>query len=109
MDEKELWDAIKSEGCLSPGLREEIIRVHGERGRKALQALDEGQVKRYRDFVVVVGTSGEYIVEEEFCTCQDFLFRGKSCWHLLAARLAALCGGWEVYDLWYQETWPPVL
>lgn len=105
MDVEELFSALKSGGRLTPRLREEVVRLFGDRGRKAIAAIDDGQVKKYLDFYVVVGKSDEYIVDEDFCTCNDFIFRGGSCWHILACRIAALTGNFETYDLWYQETW----
>jgi len=52
-----------------------------------------------------VGHSDEYIVEDDFCTCSDFLFRGRECWHILAVRIAERTGVYESYDLWYQDVW----
>ncbi len=105
MDTEGFWNRLKEEGHLSPALRDEFIRIYGDRGHKALQAIQHGMVKRYLDFIVVVGASGEYVVEEDFCTCQDFMYRGKCCWHILAARLAVACGGCETFDMWYQDVW----
>lgn len=105
MDEHDLWKEIRETRSLTPEIRDTIALLYGDRGCKALAALDRGHVKKYNDFVVVVGASAEYVVEEDYCTCRDFSFRRGCCWHLLAARLAALCGCFEVYDLWYQDTW----
>ncbi|KUG19489.1 MAG: SWIM zinc finger family protein [Methanomicrobiaceae archaeon] len=98
-----IWQEIECEEALTPALRDAIIRACGERGRKALRALEECRVKRYLDFYVVVGRGGEYVVEEDFCTCNDFLFRGGECWHILAVRLARRFGLYEPYELWYQD------
>ena len=105
MDVNELFTRIEEERQLTPDLRGEIIRIFADRGRKALKAIDEHRIKKYRDFFVVVGTSDEYIVEDEFCTCPDFLYRKGSCWHVLAVRIASLTGDYEKYDLWYQDNW----
>ena len=105
MDIEEFFSVLESGGRLNSRLREEVIRLFGDRGRKAIAAIDEGRVKKYLDFYVVVGKSDEYIVDEDFCTCNDFIFRGGRCWHILAARIAALTGNYESYDLWYQEIW----
>jgi predicted nucleic acid-binding Zn finger protein len=102
-----IWQTMEEERALSPELRACIEQSYGERGRKALAAVEEGRVKRYRDFFIVVGHSDEYVVEEEFCTCIDFLFRGRECWHILAVRIAERTGQYEAYDLWYQDTWKP--
>ncbi|HPZ33241.1 MAG TPA: SWIM zinc finger family protein [Methanoculleus sp.] len=103
----DVWQEIEREGALTPELRTCIERAYGERGRKALVAVEEGQVKRYRDFFIVVGRSSEYVVESDFCTCSDFLFRGRECWHILAVRIAERTGLYESYDIWYQDTWKP--
>ena len=75
----DVWQEIERKGALTPELRTSIERTYGERGRKALMAVDEGLVKRYRDFFVVVGRSSEYVVESDFYTCSNFLFRGREC------------------------------
>ena len=102
-----LWQKIELDRALTEELRTCIERAYGERGRKALDAVDKGQVKRYRDFFIVVGRNDEYIVEDDFCTCSDFLFRGRECWHILAVRVAERTGLYESYDLWYLDTWKP--
>jgi predicted nucleic acid-binding Zn finger protein len=90
---------------LTPGIREEIVCALGDRGRKALAAIDEKRVKKYRDFFVVVGTTDEYVVEEDFCSCRDFIFRKGRCWHVLAVAVASLTGNYEEIDLWYMDSW----
>ncbi|MCQ8894094.1 MAG: SWIM zinc finger family protein [Methanolinea sp.] len=105
METEEFWRKIREEKALSPALRAELVRVYGERGRKAIDALDKGRVMKFRDFIVVRGSSGDYVVEEEFCTCQDYLYRGGCCWHILAVRLATLCDTFLTVDEWYQEKW----
>jgi predicted nucleic acid-binding Zn finger protein len=103
-EEQELWGALERSHVLSIDLQEVILRIYGERGRKAILAVNEARVKKYLDFFVVVGTSDEYVVEDEFCTCRAQVFRSGSCWHVLAARIAELTGQYEVVDEWYMET-----
>jgi predicted nucleic acid-binding Zn finger protein len=103
-EEQDLWDTLERDHKLSIDLQEEILRIHGERGRKAILAVDECRVKKYLDFLVVVGTSDEYVVEEVFCTCRAQMFRGGSCWHVLAARIALATGRFEEVDEWYIES-----
>ena len=62
-------------------------------------------MKKYLDFFVVVGGSDEYVVEEEFCTCSDALFRRGECSHVIAVRIAALTGQYQEFPLWYQDGW----
>jgi predicted nucleic acid-binding Zn finger protein len=105
MDVEDLMTRIREQGVLTSAFREEILLMFGDRGRKALKAIDERRIKKYRDFFVVVGTSDEYIVEDEFCTCPVYYYRGGGCWHVLAVKIAALTGDYEEYDLWYQDCW----
>lgn len=99
------WQVLEKAGSLTPEVRSCIIGRYGERGRKALQAVDEDRVKVYRDFYVVVGRSDEYVVEDDFCVCSDFLFRGKGvpCSHILAVRIAKAVGKAESYPIWYVD------
>jgi len=101
----DIWQNVERDEAPTPDFRACVEQAYGERGRKALMAVDAGQVKRYLDFFVVVGHSDEYIVEDDFCTCSDFLFRGRECWHILAVRIAERTGRYESYDLWYQDVW----
>jgi predicted nucleic acid-binding Zn finger protein len=102
---KTIWKRLEREKELTPLIRDDIIQIFGERGKKALIAVDRGNVKKYLDFFIVVGKSDEYIVEDDYCTCGDFIYRGGECWHILAVKIAAFTGNYEEYHLWYQETW----
>jgi predicted nucleic acid-binding Zn finger protein len=104
-EEAELWEKLRTEHTLSIDLQEEILRLFGERGRKALLAVEEKRVKKYLDFFVVVGTSDEYVIDCEFCNCRAQIFRGGLCWHVLAARIAEMTGKYEEIDEWYMDTW----
>jgi predicted nucleic acid-binding Zn finger protein len=53
----------------------------------------------------VEGRTAEYVVEADFCTCGDFLYRGRTCWHLLAVRIAQETGAFRHIDTWYHDTW----
>jgi predicted nucleic acid-binding Zn finger protein len=83
--------------------RGEIVAAFGSKGTAALDAIDAGRVKKYLDFFVVEGRTAAYIVEDDFCTCGDFLYRGRACWHLLAVRIARESGRFESIDRWYQD------
>jgi predicted nucleic acid-binding Zn finger protein len=96
---------IASGTGLTPELRAEIERTWGTRGTKALAALEGQKVKQYLDFIVVEGATAEYIVDENFCTCGDFLFRERECWHLLAVRLALASRRIVSVPHWYQDRW----
>ena len=80
-----------------------LARRYGERGIKAMQACRDGKVEKYLDFFVVHGVTGTYVVEDDFCTCSDFLFRGSECWHILAVKYARSSGLFIKKDGWYQE------
>lgn len=95
------WTELGQERRVTKGFIGALLRTYGERGRKALKAIEESRVKRYLDFFVVVGRGDEYVVEGEFCSCGDFLYRGKECSHIIAVRIARQTGEYEQYRLWY--------
>ncbi len=101
----DLLERIARERKLTPELRDEVRITFGNRGERALAALDEGRVKRYLDFTIVESTSTEYVVDDDICTCGDFLFRGRECWHILAVRLASATGSFVDEPAWYQDRW----
>ena len=101
----DLMDRIAKEGRLTGALRDEVRSTFGSRGERALAALDERRVKQFLDFTVVLSSSKEYVVEDDICTCGDFLFRGRGCWHILAVRLAAATGSFVMEGSWYQDNW----
>jgi predicted nucleic acid-binding Zn finger protein len=101
----DLWQRLGEKKALDADLRCEIEETFGNRGKKALAALDAGKITRYLDFFVVAGRTAEYVVDEDFCTCGDFMFRNRTCWHLLAVRIAQKTGIFECTDTWYQDRW----
>ena len=56
---------------ISYELYKSLLLTFGKRGEKAFNYLKEDRIKKYLDFFVIVGDE-EYIVEENFCTCNDF-------------------------------------
>jgi predicted nucleic acid-binding Zn finger protein len=101
----ELWQHLSEKKVLDEVLRLEIEETFGHRGKKALAALDDGRIKKYLDFFVVEGRTADYIVEDDFCTCSDFMFRGRTCWHLLAVRIARETNTFLTIDTWYMDQW----
>jgi len=99
----DIWQRIRDRREIDEELRKEIEELFGRKGKSALDAINAGRVKKYLDFCVVEGKTASYIVEDDFCTCGDFLYRGRACWHLLAVRIAQEAGRFETVDLWYQE------
>jgi predicted nucleic acid-binding Zn finger protein len=101
----DLWLRLSEKKILDEALRLEIEETFGNRGKKALTALDNGRIKKYLDFFVVQGRTADYIVEDDFCTCSDFMFRGRTCWHLLAVRIARETTTFHAIDTWYIDQW----
>jgi len=103
MTDRDLWERLGRQKILDDSLRSEIESAFGARGKKALSTLDAKKVKKYRDFFVVEGSTASYIVDEDFCSCGDFLYRGRPCSHILAVRIAEVTGVYETIDSWYQD------
>jgi predicted nucleic acid-binding Zn finger protein len=99
----DIWERLSSRSGLDVEIRGEIVAAFGRRGKSAIDAIDTGRVKKYRDFFVVEGRTAAYIVEDDFCTCRDFLYRGRTCWHLLAVRIAVATGMFVSVEEWYLE------
>jgi predicted nucleic acid-binding Zn finger protein len=99
----DIWQRLHERPELDAEIRGEIVAAFGRKGTSALDAIDAGRVKKYLDFFVVEGRTAAYIVEDDFCACGDFLYRGRACWHLLAIRIARETGMYQSVDSWYQE------
>jgi len=99
------WQRIRKQKGIDSESRAGIIEWYGNRGKKALDAADRRLVKKYRDFFVVTGSSGNYVVSDGVCTCRDFAFRQRPCWHIIAVGIAEAAGLFEPVDLWYQDIW----
>jgi len=99
----ELFERLASAKAITDELRGEIEETFGARGKKALAAVGDGKVKKYLDFFVVEGRTARYIVEDDFCTCSDFMYRGRACWHLLAVQIARASGLYRTEESWYQD------
>ena len=104
------WErALAAEGSLTPELVDRIVSLHGDRGRRAIEAVGEGRVKSYRDFTVVVGHSEEYVVEDDGCSCRDAEYNldvddpEQLCWHAIAVRIARAVDELDEHDMWYSD------
>ncbi|WP_284012571.1 hypothetical protein [Halobaculum litoreum] len=101
--------ALAAAGELRPPVVREIIGTHGDRGRRAIEAVAEGRVKGYRDFTVVVGYRTEHIVEGGGCDCQDATYNldtsdpDERCWHALAVDIAERVDRVDDHDMWYSD------
>ncbi|MFA1609531.1 hypothetical protein [Halobellus rubicundus] len=100
---------MEREGELTPGAVETIVDLHDGRGARAVEAVSEGRIKRYRDFTVVVGHEDEYVVEDGGCTCKDSEYNLdpeeplERCWHVLAVAIAERIGEVDRHEMWYSE------
>ncbi|WP_418281510.1 hypothetical protein [Halorubrum sp. DTA98] len=104
------WRAALDEvGELTGPIAAAIVETHGDRGKRAIEAVAEERVKRYRDFTVVVGHEDEYVVEDGVCDCADATYNLDSedpearCWHALAVDVADGVGAVDHHDMWYSE------
>jgi len=100
---------LEAAGELTPAVVESIVAVHGDRGRRAIEAVGERRVKEYRDFTVVVGREDEYVVEDGGCTCKDAEYNldardpDQLCWHAIAVRIARAIDATDDHDMWYSD------
>ncbi|PSQ02464.1 hypothetical protein BRC94_01875 [Halobacteriales archaeon QS_5_70_17] len=106
----EEWRATLAEaGELDARSTEQLIAAHGSRATRAIEAVAERRVKKYRDFTVVVGHSEEYVVEDGECTCEDSRYNldtedpSQRCWHALAVEIARRIDAVDHHDMWYSE------
>jgi len=94
---------------LTPEIVTAIVDAHGDRGQRAIEAVGESRVKRYRDFIVVVGHQDEYIVEDGACDCADAAYNldtddpDQLCWHAIAVRIAEAIEAVDEHDMWYSD------
>lgn len=94
------FQVLRSEGGLTPKVREAFCERYGKRGADAFDAAAAHSVKRYRDYFVVVGNHDEYCVEDGICSCPAAL-HDRECWHTLAVDIAVEAGVCDVIDSWY--------
>lgn len=104
------WRSILADAAeVTPTATEAILEAHGDRGRRAIEAVSEERVKQYRDFTVVVGHGDEYVVEEGACRCEDARYNldpedpEALCWHALAVEIATRVDAVDHHDMWYSE------
>ena len=101
--------ALAAAGELQPQIVSQILSIHGDRGQRAIEAVSERRVKRYRDFIVVVGYDEEYVVEDGGCTCKDSQYNldpddpTQLCWHALAVEIADRIDEVDNHDMWYSD------
>jgi predicted nucleic acid-binding Zn finger protein len=102
-------DALDERGELDAATTQRLLRVHGSRAGRAIEAVAEERVKQYNDFTVVVGHREEYVVEGRGCGCEDARYNldpedpTDLCWHVIAAEIAERIGAVDYHDMWYSE------
>lgn len=100
---------LAAAGELTPEIVSAVLSAHGDRGKRAIEAVSEERVKGYRDFTVVVGYEDEYVVEGGGCTCKDSSYNldpadpDQRCWHALAVEIAERIDAVDAHDMWYSD------
>ncbi|RLI78244.1 hypothetical protein DRP07_11280 [Archaeoglobales archaeon] len=99
----EVLNSVKN--GISYELYKSLLLTFGKRGEKAFNYLKEDRIKKYLDFFVVVGEE-EYIVEDEFCTCNDFQINLKGrapCAHIIALKISKMLKHYKKFNLYYVD------
>ncbi|MFB6283802.1 MAG: SWIM zinc finger family protein [Halobacteria archaeon] len=99
-------EELRDRRSLDADITRKILERHGERGKRGIDAVSEQRVKKYMDFVVVVGRHDEYVIEDDSCTCEDFRYNlgGEGlCWHVIAKKIAFATDSVDEHDMWYSE------
>ncbi len=106
---KDICETVRTEGKVSEALVSRLSEVFEQRSNKALEALNEGRVKKYifqpsgRIVWIVVGKNRDYLVmpESDYCSCYDFYFKfeqGHLCYHIIAQKLAEATGKFDRFE-----------
>ena len=96
------WTILKTEGTINENVTNAFKQVYGKRGLDAVNAVNDNRVKKYLDFFVVIGKTGEYYIEDNFCSCDAHMY-GRKCWHTLAVGIAKHINAYETCNSWYYE------
>jgi predicted nucleic acid-binding Zn finger protein len=105
----DICKTVRAEGKISEVHVSRLSEAFGQRVNKALEALNEGRVKKYifqpsgRIVWIVVGKNRDYLVmpESDYCSCYDFYFqfdRGHVCYHIIAQKLAEAIGMFDTFE-----------
>jgi len=106
---EDICETVKSEGQVSEAHVARLSEAFGQRGAKALEALQEGRIKKYvfkpsgRVVWIVVGKRRDYLVMPaiDYCSCYDFYFQfdhGHVCYHIIAQKLAEATGKFDSFE-----------
>ncbi|MGQ9479131.1 MAG: hypothetical protein ACUVQ0_03790 [Thermoproteota archaeon] len=101
---EEIISVLREQG-VTPECEDKLVKMFGERGKRALKTVISKRVKKYvlhpsgRIRWIIVGRNEEYLVIPvvKYCSCKDFFFyvmtgEAYMCYHLLAQRIAELTG-----------------
>jgi len=100
---------VNAEGGVTENHKGRLSAAFGPRFTKALEALEQGRVKKYvfkpsgRIVWIVVGKERDYLVmpAADFCSCEDFYFKfdkGHLCYHIIAQKLAEATGQFDLIE-----------
>lgn len=106
---EDICKTVKSEGQVSESHITRLSEAFGQRVAKALEALNEGRIKKYvfkpsgRVVWIVVGKRRDYLVMPaiDYCSCYDFYFQfdhGHVCYHIIAQKLAEATGRFDAFE-----------
>jgi len=106
---EDICKTVKAEGQVSEVQLIRLSEAFGQRVAKALEALQEGRIKKYvfkpsgRIVWIVVGKGRDYLVMPaiDYCSCYDFYFqfdRGHVCYHIIAQKLAEATGKFDSFE-----------
>lgn len=106
---EDICKTVKSEGQVSESQVARLSEAFGQRVGKALEALNEGRIKKYvftpsgRVVWIVVGKRRDYLVMPaiDYCSCYDFYFQfnhGHVCYHIIAQKLAEATGRFDAFE-----------
>ncbi|KXA95452.1 hypothetical protein AKJ65_01735 [candidate division MSBL1 archaeon SCGC-AAA259E19] len=94
---KKIFERIKSEEGLDESLEESIVELYGPRGKRAIEVVKSGRVRRENKRWFVQGREKEYEVVGSHCSCYDYVLNiatGKAdvdmCYHALAKNIEEL-------------------
>ena len=107
MSEVDDWRAaLDAAGELQPAIVTAILSAHGDRGGKAIDAVAEQRVKRYRDFTVVVGYNTKEWSEEGGRSGKDRQYDlddDAQWWQEQAGGIAERVDAIDHHERWYSD------
>jgi len=104
-----ICETIRTGGSMSDAEAERLVQNFSQRGKKALEALQESRIKKYvfqpsgRVVWIVVGKERDYLVMPAigYCSCDDFYYQfdhGHVCYHIIAQKLAEASSRFDLFE-----------